>query len=73
VPWYPDGSFQTGDLGVPGETPVSVALVQRAPQNAQTGAGLALTGTGYCECVGYEPPGRYAERALLYLEEHCKP
>ena len=72
VPWYPDGSFQTGDLGVPGETPVNVALVQRAPQNAQTGAGLALTGTGYCECVGYEPPERYVERALLYLEEHCK-
>jgi hypothetical protein len=42
-------------------------------QNAQTGAGLALTGSGYCECVGYEPPERYAERALLYLQEHSKP
>lgn len=70
VPWYPDGSFQTGDLAVPSETPVDVALVQSAPLNAQSGGGTALTGSGYCESVGYEAPTSYAARALAYLAEH---
>ena len=67
APWYPDGSFYTGNLAVPGETPVSVALVDRAAANTATGAGVALTGAGYCESVGYEPPAKYQARALAFL------
>jgi predicted secreted hydrolase len=69
TPWYPDGSFITGNLGVEGETPVSVALVERAPTVVPTGPGGALTGAGYCEMVGYEPPGQYVARALAFLAE----
>ena len=67
VPWYPDGSFATGNLAIQGETPVDVALVNYAPVNAETGSGQALTGSGYCESVGYEPVENYAERCLAYL------
>jgi predicted secreted hydrolase len=67
TPWYPDGSFVTGNLGVEGETPVNVALIERAQTVVPTGPGTAVTGTGYCETVGYEPPGQYVARALAFL------
>ena len=67
TPWYPDGSYMTGNLGIQGETPVTVALIERSRTAAPTGPGAVLTGTGYCESVGYEPPDRYVGRALAFL------
>ena len=45
-----------------------VALVNAAGINAQNGSGTALTGSGYCESVGYEPLQSYVKRALAYLK-----
>ncbi len=69
TPWYPDGSYVDGNLSVQLETPVNVALIDRAPQNANSGRGKALTGAGYCECVDYESVEGYAARALAYLNQ----
>lgn len=68
VPWYPDGSFSDFDLQVQGETAVDVALTDYGRINAQSGSGVLLTGSGYCESVSYEPQERYIERALAYLK-----
>lgn len=68
VPWYPDGSFHDFDLQVQAETAVDVALVDYAPINAQTGGGTLLTGSGYCETVGYEPLKSYVDKALAFLK-----
>jgi hypothetical protein len=67
VPWYPDGSFQTADLDIIGETPVSVALVDFVPLNAMAGRGRTITGSGYCESVSYESLQSYTVRALTRL------
>ena len=67
VPWYPDGSFASSNLSVYGETAVSVAMIDHAPLNAQTGPGTVATGSGYCESVGYEPTDSYVRRALASL------
>lgn len=68
TPWYPDGSFCSGYLVTPCETPVNVALADRARVALATGPGIALTGTGYCESIGYEPEQRYLDRALAFLK-----
>jgi hypothetical protein len=67
TPWYPDGSYLDGNIAVQLETPVNVALIDRSPQNTNSGRGKALTGVGYCECVDYESLEGYAARALGYL------
>jgi hypothetical protein len=46
---------------------VTVALIERSRTAAPTGPGAVLTGTGYCESVGYEPPDQYVGRALAFL------
>jgi CrtC N-terminal lipocalin domain len=69
VPWYPDGSFASSNLSVYGETAVSVAMINHAPLNAQAGPGIAVTGAGYCESVGYEPLETYWKRGLAFLGE----
>ncbi|MFA6117253.1 MAG: lipocalin-like domain-containing protein [Sphingomonas sp.] len=66
-PTYPDGSFTTGNLKVEGETPVTVSVLNRAPNTSQTGACTVTTGSGYCESVDYEPPEQYIARAFQFL------
>jgi len=69
APWIDDGSFETADLTVPSEVAVSVAMVNKASALI-TGAplGLAITGVGFCETVGWEPWGAYQPRALAFLK-----
>lgn len=67
VPLYPDGTFLAGTLNVVGETAVNVALTNRAQLNLQFGPGQELSGTGFCEAIGYESIGNYTERALAFL------
>ncbi|HYE47148.1 MAG TPA: lipocalin-like domain-containing protein, partial [Caulobacter sp.] len=66
-PVYPDGSFATGNLKVEGETPVTVTLLDRGPNNRQEGPCTVTTGQGYCESVSYEPPQQYVQRGLAFL------
>lgn len=58
TPWLIDGGFETGDLAVSSEVPVSVTV----------GPPGALAGSGFCETVGAEPPAGYVERALAFLK-----
>ncbi|MEA2998687.1 MAG: hypothetical protein QOK17_520 [Sphingomonadales bacterium] len=66
-PIYPDGSFTTGNLKVEGETPVTVTMLNRAANNGDNGPCVAVTGSGYCESVSYEPPEQYLARAFEFL------
>jgi predicted secreted hydrolase len=69
APWIADGAFETADLTVPSEVAVSVAMVNKA--NALiNGAplGLAVTGVGFCETVGWEPWDAYQPRAMNFLK-----
>jgi len=67
APWHLDCTFETGDLAVPSEVPVSAALTDRALTPGGAPAGRAITGEGYCESVGFEDRGRYMERAAAFL------
>jgi predicted secreted hydrolase len=73
TPWYPDGSFQGGDLAVLSETPVNVAVVDNSASNAGLGPGLALSALGYCESIGYEPIRTYQQRGINYLRSQTAP
>lgn len=68
APWTTDGSFETPDLAVPSEVPVSVAAIRRT--TAADGAPVvqAFDGVGYCETVGFEPRGLYMRRAVAHLQ-----
>jgi predicted secreted hydrolase len=69
APWILDGSFETPDLAVPSEVPVTVATILRG--KAKDGADVirAIGGAGYCETVGFEPRGLYMTRAVAHLND----
>jgi predicted secreted hydrolase len=69
APWIADASFETADLSVPSEVPVSVAMVNKAllPDGASP-AGEAIAGVGFCETVNWEPWASYQARALAFLK-----
>ena len=73
APWIDDGSFETADLSVPSEVPVGVAMVNKAellhlvPLGVSP-AGVAVTGVGFCETVGWEPWASYQARAMAFLK-----
>ncbi len=73
APWIDDASFETADLAVPSEVPVSVAMVNRAEllhlfPLGESPIGEAVTGVGFCETVNWEPWASYQARALAFLK-----
>ena len=73
APWIDDASFETADLAVPSEVPVSVAMVNKAELTrlappGQSPIGEAVTGAGFCETVNWEPWAAYEARALAFLK-----
>ena len=72
APWIDDASFETADLAVPSEVPVSVAMVNKAERLSlsppgKSPLGEAITGAGFCETVNWEPWASYQARALAFL------
>jgi hypothetical protein len=73
APWIDDASFETADLAVPSEVPVSAAMVNKAeplhlvPLRTSP-IGEAVTGAGFCETVDWEPWAAYEARALTFLK-----
>ena len=73
APWIDDASFETADLAVPSEVPVSAAMVNKAEllhlvPLGTSPLGEAVTGVGFCETVNWEPWGAYQARALAFLK-----
>jgi predicted secreted hydrolase len=68
APWVLDGSFETADLAVPSEVPVSAALINQALGANGSPLGEAVTGRGYCEAVGLEPIASYQRRGVAFLK-----
>jgi predicted secreted hydrolase len=68
APWVADGSFETPDLAVPSEVPVTVAAIRRTTAPDGAPVVVALGGAGYCEAVGFEPRDVYMRRAVAFLE-----
>lgn len=74
APWIEDGSFETADLAVPSEAPVSAAMVNKANLRLDgSPLGEAVTGVGFCETVNWEPWAAYQARALAFLQTGADP
>lgn len=73
TPWIGDASFLAVNQSVQGEAPTDVSLTLDAQPPGGAGPKETLTGTGYCETVGYEPVGSFMRRARAYLSASLGP
>ncbi|THD77172.1 MAG: hypothetical protein E7812_14565 [Phenylobacterium sp.] len=73
TPWTGDASFLAVNQSIQGEAPAGISLRLAEPPPGGFGGPVTLTGTGYCETVGYEPVGSFMRRARAYLSSTIGP